>query len=229
MAELLNVRFNSLVDELAGAVLWPSAGLETEAHRLCSRLSVDKKSSPDEMRSALQLHRRVCDTITGAGEYMTATATATEVSTYRLRAGQTLITKDSETAEDIGVAAFVEASAGHLVCGYHLAQITPAAEMIEPKYLYWAIRSQHSRSQMSLGASGVTRFGLRADTIANLRIPVPGHRGQLDVADHLDKERERVVALDEMLTQQVELLREHRRSLITAAVTGELEIPGAAA
>ena len=185
---------------------------------------VDKKSSPDEMRVQLCNYTDVYyrDTITGAGEYMTATATATEVSTYRLRAGQTLITKDSETAEDIGVAAFVEASAGHLVCGYHLAQITPAAEMIEPKYLYWAIRSQH-RSQMSLRAScpPVRPLFPRSQTC----YPGAGTEGNW-TPDHLDEWARS--CLNEVLTQQVELSQ--ASSIIDhGSSDGELEIPGVAA
>jgi len=45
----------------------------------------------------------------------------------------------------------------------------------------------------------------------------------------VERERSRVQRLTDRLTRQLNLLQEHRQALITAAVTGELDIPGVAA
>ncbi len=134
--------------------------------------------------------------------YMTATATADQLRRFRVRVGQTLITKDSETADDIGAPAYVAESAADLVCGYHLAMLTPRPSEVHPRYLYWAVSSAFCREQLSAAASGVTRFGLRADAIEGLVVPVPPLPEQERIADRLDDETARI---DSLISKKREL------------------------
>ena len=62
-----------------------------------------------------------------------------------------------------------------------------------------------------------------------MRVPLPSFDRQRAIADYLDRETARIDALVKMIDQQTSLLAEHRQALITAAVTGELQIPGVAA
>lgn len=64
--------------------------------------------------------------------------------------------------------------------------------------------------------------------LQDLRIPAPEPAVQRVEAARLDAYRARTDRLRDRLTSQIGLLREHRQALITAAVTGELEISGAA-
>ena len=57
------------------------------------------------------------DRITDALAFLEATATPAEIERFALRAGDVLITKDSETPDDIAAAALVEPSAAGVVCG----------------------------------------------------------------------------------------------------------------
>jgi type I restriction enzyme S subunit len=59
--------------------------------------------------------------------------------------------------------------------------------------------------------------------------PVPPLDKQRRLASELLAELDRVRTLQAKLQHQIALLREHRQALITAAVTGELEVPGVAA
>jgi len=58
-------------------------------------------------------------------------------------------------------------------------------------------------------------------------VPVVDLHQQRAIADYLDLETTRIDALVERIDRQIALLQERRRALITAAVAGELEIPGA--
>jgi type I restriction enzyme S subunit len=61
------------------------------------------------------------------------------------------------------------------------------------------------------------------------QLPVPPLEDQRAIARLLMRELERVRSLQSRMEQQIALLQEHRQALITAAVTGELEVPGVAA
>ena len=128
--------------------------------------NVDKKSYEGETPVRLCNYTDVyySDRITDDCDFMVATASDAQVEAFALRRGQTLITKDSEAADDIGVPAYVDTEGDGLVCGYHLAQITPTSA-VDPRFLFWAVASRSSQDQFTLGASGVTRFGLRTDCI----------------------------------------------------------------
>jgi type I restriction enzyme S subunit len=61
------------------------------------------------------------------------------------------------------------------------------------------------------------------------RFPCPPLEVQRTIADHLDCETARVDALIEKNQRMTELLGERRQTIITAAITGELNILGVAA
>lgn len=71
--------------------------------------NVDKKSVEGELPVRLCNYTDVYhhDRITERLHFMTATASAEQVRDFRLRPGDVLITKDSETPDDIAVPALV--------------------------------------------------------------------------------------------------------------------------
>ncbi|MFA5566734.1 MAG: restriction endonuclease subunit S [Acidimicrobiia bacterium] len=56
------------------------------------------------------------------------------------------------------------------------------------------------------------------------RVPLPPRHEQQAIVDFLDTETARISEIVQKMRRQIGLLREHRQALITAAVTGELEI-----
>lgn len=85
--------------------------------------NVDKKSNDGEVPVRLCNYTDVYynDRITGDLDFMSATATPEEIQKFSLRADDVIVTKDSETADDIAVAAHVKESLRGVVCGYHLS------------------------------------------------------------------------------------------------------------
>ena len=74
--------------------------------------------------------------------YMYATASYAEVQRFRLKPNDVLITKDSETWNDIAVPALVTDPPNDLICGYHLAILRPT-RAIEGAYLARALPRIH--------------------------------------------------------------------------------------
>jgi type I restriction enzyme S subunit len=79
--------------------------------------------------------------------------------------------------------------------------------------------------EMKIGST-FDRVNIRQ--LLELRIPAPDPSIQSAEAVRLDAQRSQLDALRSALSQQINTLQEHRQALITAAVTGELDIPGAA-
>ncbi len=163
--------------------------------------NVDKKSAAGEVPVRLVNYTDVYhgDRITPAMDLMAATATSAQVRAFRVQPGDVLITKDSETADDIGIAAFVEASEDDMVLGYHLALLRPNADAVDGRFLYWALCSDDARGQLSSGATGVTRFGLRTDAIGSVELSAPEPTRQRTIARFLDTE---TAHLDALITKK---------------------------
>lgn len=175
--------------------------------------TVDKKAYVDEgpicLCNYVDVYKNhdIDDTL----EYMPATANPGEVKRFSLKPGDTVFTKDSETADDIGVPAFVRRTAPRLVCGYHLGIARPRTSEVLPRYLYWALASDHAAQRWATLATGVTRVGLRQSDVGKLPIPVPRSLAeQQAIADYLDRETAKIDALIAEQEQLVTTLLERR-------------------
>ncbi|HVE45875.1 MAG TPA: hypothetical protein VNA57_03890 [Acidimicrobiales bacterium] len=182
--------------------------------------NVDKKSAEGEVAVRLVNYTDVYygDRLSPAMDLMEATATLGQVKAFRVRPGDVVITKDSETADDIGIPAFVESSSGDMVLGYHLALLRPRDGAITGRYLYWAMSSDDARGQLSTGATGVTRFGLRRDVITSTVLSVPSAREQCVIAEFLDTETARIDALITKKRRMIDLLRERFWTGVVSAI-----------
>ncbi|MGH3779382.1 MAG: restriction endonuclease subunit S [Pseudonocardiaceae bacterium] len=150
--------------------------------------------------------------------FMSATATREQIRIFGLRKDDVVITKDSETAEDIGIAAYVKSSDRDLVCGYHLAILRPNRKRIHGRFLYWSLVSRHLRDQFAVSATGVTRFGLRSESIAGVKVALYSLEKQVVITDFLDAETDRIDALIGKKRQMLQLLIERSAAIVEQEV-----------
>ena len=184
--------------------------------------SVDKIPADDELPVRLCNYTDVYknEAISADMEFMPGTATAEEAERFRLNVDDVIITKDSESWDDIGVPARVVKTASDLVCGYHLAVLRPAREKVSGRFLFRCLQAKPVRVQLELAASdGVTRFGIPKSEIGRFLVPVPPLPEQAAISDYLDQETGRLDALVTEKERLLALLPEKRRALITHAVT----------
>lgn len=99
--------------------------------------NVDKKKNEGEISVKLCNYVDVYynDCITSDFNFMEATATPNQIDKFTLRKGDVIITKDSESWEDIAVPAYVPFDLDGVICGYHLAHIHPNNTIIDGRYL----------------------------------------------------------------------------------------------
>ncbi len=155
--------------------------------------------------------------------FMPASASDEQIRRLTLRRDDVIITKDSETPDDIGVAALVEQELESVVCGYHLALLRPEREVMHGPYLFRSLQSSFCRAQFSVSAVGMTRYGLSLDDVKSVVVPVPPPAEQGAIAAYLDRETAQIDALVARLEQLVALLQEKRQALISHAVTKGLD------
>ena len=157
-------------------------------------------------------------------EFMQATATRAEIRKFTLRQGDVVITKDSESWTDIAVPAYVADQLQGVICGYHLAQIRAKFQILDGKYLFRAFASKAINYQFQVASTGITRYGLGNYWLENGLLVLPPHPEQRAIAAFLDRETARIDSLIEKVEKSIELLREYRTALISAAVTGRIDV-----
>lgn len=197
---------------------WEVKRLKQACHVFPS--NVDKKSYDDETPVSLCNYTDVYynETITADMEFMAATATDDQIAKFTLRAGDTIITKDSETADDIAIGAYVPADMPGVICGYHLSMIRPMTDT-NGAFVKRLFDSTYVRSCVAVRANGLTRVGLGQYEIDNLELPFPPPEEQQTIAAFLDRETGKIDALIAEQRRLVELLAEKRLAVISHAVT----------
>lgn len=190
--------------------------------------NVDKKTKANEPHILLCNYTDVYNNefITRDLDFMKATATHDQIRKLSLKVGDVIITKDSESADDIAVPAIVTENLENVVCGYHLAVIRPNSTIINPKFLFRSFESDRINKQFELGANGVTRFGLGSYPINNAYICYPPLNEQAEIVQYLDIETSRIAKATDKILKHIELLGEYKSSLIHHVVTGKIDVRG---
>lgn len=191
--------------------------------------NVDKKSNPGEKSIHLCNYMDVYlrEYITEAIEFMEATATPAEIQRFGIQRGDVMITKDSETPDDIGIPVVVVDDIPNLVCGYHVALIRPNRAEVDPVYLAKQLGLSDTARYYGRLANGSTRYGLSYQSIARTPIrlaPLPQQQRIAEILSTVDEAIEQTEALIAK-TQQIKAGLMH--DLLTRGVTadGQLRPP----
>lgn len=190
-----------------------------------SNSNVDKKSYADGIPVRLCNYTDVYyhEYIRNDLDFLAATATPQEIRRFALRKSDVIITKDSESWDDIAIPACVWEDLDNVVCGYHLALLRPHGKMTDARFLMRCLQATGIREQFWLAANGVTRFGLSQMGMKDALLPIPPLPTQKAIADFLDRKTAAIDALIEKKQKLLDLLAEKRAALINQAVTKGLD------
>lgn len=101
----------------------------------------------------------------------------------------------------------------------HAVVVRPRKQLVI-KWLGELLRAMYL-NQYSVSAA---QPGLSVDTIGNLGIPYPPLEEQQSIAIHLDHEINKINSLVEKIESAIDKLLEYRSALISAAVTGKIDV-----
>lgn len=198
---------------------WETTMLENVAQVIVS--NVDKKSGEGEQPVRLCNYMDVyrADRIEADMPFMRATAAAAQIRKFGLRIGDVLITKDSETPEDIAVPSYVASTAPDLVCGHHLAIIRAKPET-DGQFLKYYFEQPTTQHFFASRANGATRFGLTIGAIEGAPIILPSLPEQQRIGEAI------AIAELEMhrLMPIAETLRQEKSALMQQLLTGKRRV-----
>ncbi|NMP24268.1 restriction endonuclease subunit S [Sulfobacillus harzensis] len=147
------------------------------------------------------------------------------VSNYTpIQHGDLLFAASGETFEEIGKSA-VNLAEGCAYCGGDIIVLRPQ-KPVNPVFLGYATGSSSAQAQKSMMGKGFTVIHLYGDQLRNVVIAVPPEPEQKVIGDMIETETARIDAIIGKVQESIDLLKERRSALITAAVTGKVDVRG---
>jgi type I restriction enzyme S subunit len=146
-----------------------------------------------------------------------------------VRRGEIVMSR-ANTKELVGAAAVVANDFPRLMLSDLTYGITLSSD-VDPAFMAYALGSGAVRSQISAASKGSSPSMQKISQrdIRELQVRSPSLDEQRRIAGHLDEQTAKTDRLIEEAGQFIELARERRSALITAAVTGQIDVRSAAA
>lgn len=151
-----------------------------------------------------------------------------EFNRYRVRVGDLLFAGLGDDRNHAGRACVAPDLGEAIVKGKCFCGRLDLARAV-PDYVAMFFSSPAGAEQVALEARGSTRSMINLEIIKSIALPMPRVSVQQSIVERTRREWQTVERLRDDLATQIALLQEHRQALLTAAVTGELAVPGVAA
>jgi type I restriction enzyme S subunit len=130
----------------------------------------------------------------------------------------------SREGERFGMAALVPEGV-HLCLGQRMMMLRVKA-LIGPAYIMWVLNSDAIYQQVTVGAGGSTSPHVNISDVINFHIPSPPFEEQQQIAASISKNVTKLDTLTAEAERAIDLLKERRSALISAAVTGKIDVRG---
>ncbi len=125
----------------------------------------------------------------------------------------------AKMADPVARAAIVVDNYSEYVIVADCVKLTPNLDLVDLKFLVWAINCDHVRINAELVSTGTTRVRVNLGELKKLKIPYPPSKEQQKIANFLDHETAKIDTLIEKQQQLIALLKEKRQAVISHAVT----------
>lgn len=106
-------------------------------------------------------------------------------------------------------------------CNQSMAAIIPISK-ISSRFLFWWLKANYQNIRNLAG--GDLRDGLNLEMIGGIYTPIPPLTDQYEITEFLDRETNKIDILIDKAKHSIELAKEHRSALISAAVTGKIDV-----
>ncbi|ALM37710.1 restriction endonuclease subunit S [Streptomyces albidoflavus] len=141
-----------------------------------------------------------------------------------LRAGDVLMTEGGDL-DKLGRGTVWRGELANCLHQNHVFALRPELDKLDPDYLALMTQTVHGRFYFeSTGTKTTNLASTNSGKILSFPVPLPNLQRQQDLVRRVQEQQESAREAYQVLTRQSALLAERRQALITAAVTGQLDI-----
>jgi type I restriction enzyme S subunit len=108
----------------------------------------------------------------------------------------------------------------------HVAFIKPSTNRIKVDYLLRVLEASYDRLRLDSEGSGSTKGAITCEQLGLWSVPLPDHPEQEEIVSFLKGQVEMHESLKTDSERTISLLQERRSALISAAVTGKIDVRG---
>lgn len=145
---------------------------------------------------------------------------------YTLRQGDVLMTEGGDF-DKLGRGYVWEGQIPDCLHQNHIFAVRPRANMLRPRFLSFILGSTYGRAYFTATSKQSTNLASTNSTkLKNLPLPVPRLEEQDTILTMIDQGTAIIDALISKVREAVEKLKEYRIALISAAVTGKIDLRG---
>jgi len=148
------------------------------------------------------------------------TATRDRLVQYTLGAGDIVLGRRGE----MGRTAVVGLDERGWLCGTGCMKVVVDVEAAVPEFLELALSSNRAKQWLSLQSLGSTMDNLSPRIVGRFSVVLPSLPEQKLILAKLRETHASIDALRKKAQKAIELVKEHRSALITAAVTGQIDV-----
>ena len=102
-------------------------------------------------------------------------------------------------------------------------------EEYESAFLYYALNAKHSQTSLWFSSDSSAQQAIYIRDVADVPVPIPPLSERAEIAAFLNDEIAKLDTLTDETQRAIDLLQERRTALISAAVTGKIDVRQAVA
>ncbi len=98
------------------------------------------------------------------------------------------------------------------------------SNQLTPEYLILYLQSSQVRHYFDLEVTGTTIYNLSLNSLRQMKVCIPSKSEQLDIDSYCNAQKNKYDSLIGKANLQIQLMQERRTALISAAVTGKIDV-----
>ena len=127
----------------------------------------------------------------------------------------------------MGRCALVSTSETGWICGTGSLNVR-LSQQASPRFVAIYLGTEYVRERLKLESVGSTMDNLNTQILGSVNVPISTVDEQKDIATYLEKQSSKFDTLTTEAQHTIDLLQERRTALISAAVTGQIDVRGLA-
>ena len=149
-----------------------------------------------------------------------------EYKAFKVIPGDIFFVRSSLKLEGVAASASIFEISEPTVFECHLVKIHPSLKIAIPEYLINYLNSSRVHQRLIAFAETTTMTTITQPKLASLEVVIPPIAEQQVIATYIEKETAKIDALISRIREGIEKLKEYSTALISAAVTGKIDVGG---